>query len=134
MRIIMISIMMLVSLWGSEINWAHSYAEAQERAAKEHKNVLLLITTEYCRWCRKLEAFTLTDERVAERVNREFVAVHVTRDKDDYPEHLTAQRVPTSYFLTPEGEVIHEMMGYWNVEDYLSILDDVKFALTQEKK
>jgi len=134
MRMLVMIIAAAWSLFGAEINWAHTYAEAQERAVKEQKNLLVLITTERCRWCRKLEAFTLTDEKVAERINREYVAVHVTRDKDDYPEQLTAQRVPTSYFLTADGEVIHDMMGYWNVEDYLSILDDVQFVLKEEQK
>lgn len=129
-----ILLMLLTTLWvfGAEIDWAHSYAQAQERAKKEQKNILLLITTESCRWCRRLEATTLQDEAVVKRINAEYVALHVTRNKDDYPKNLVAQRVPMSYFLKPDGEVIHDMMGYWNVEDYLSILDDVAYELRRE--
>lgn len=132
MRIFWMAVMAALSLGASEIRWAHSFAEAQERAHREEKNILLLITTESCRWCRRLESSTLTDRRVADRINAEYVAVHLTRGKDDYPAHLVAPRVPMSYFLKPDGEVIHDMMGYWNVEDYLSVLDDAAYELKQE--
>jgi len=115
------------SLFAAEIDWAPSYEAAKVRAAQEQKNILLLITTESCKWCRRLESATLTDARVVERVNAHYVAVHVTRGKDVYPEDLIAPRVPMSYFLRADGEVIHDMMGYWNVEDYLSVLDDAEY-------
>lgn len=132
MKMIFIALLAALSLNGAEIDWAHSYAEAQERANKEQKNILLLITTESCRWCRRLESTTLKDEDVVKRINAEYVAVHVTRGKDEYPEDLVARRVPMSYFLKADGEVIHDMMGFWNVEDYLSVLDDAAYELTQE--
>ena len=132
MKKIFLMLLTALSLFGAEIDWAHSYAQAQERAKKEHKNILLLITTESCRWCRRMEATTLQDDAVVKRLNAEYVALHVTRDKDEYPKELVAQRVPMSYFLKPDGEVIHDMMGYWNVEDYLSILDDVEYELRRQ--
>lgn len=129
MRIVMMTVLLLAALFGEEIHWVHSYDEATEKAAKEGKNVLVLITTESCRWCRKLEAYTLTDQAVVRRINEKYVAVHVTRDVDDYPETLKAPYVPTSYFLRPDGKIVHDMMGYWSVEDYLSILDDADYEL-----
>ena len=132
MKILIFVCITAATLFGEGINWAHSYAEAKERAAKEEKNILLLITTESCRWCRRLESTTLEDERVVKRINDEYVAVHVTRGKDKYPEDLVARRVPMSYFLKADGEVIHDMMGFWNVEDYLSVLDDAAYELKQE--
>lgn len=129
MKKIVMILTMALSLWAAEIDWAHSYAEAQERAKNENKNILLLITTETCRWCRRLESTTLQDDAVIKRINAEYVAVHVTRGKDAYPADLVAPRVPMSYFVKPDGEVIHDMMGFWNVEDYLSILDDAAYEL-----
>lgn len=118
-------------LMGAEINWNSSFAEAQVKAKKESKPMLVIITTEQCRWCRKLEATTLEDDAIISTINSKFSAVHVTRDKSVYPKNLTAKMVPMSYFLDPNGKVLYSMPGYWPTEDYQSILND---ALRKYKK
>ncbi|KFN40112.1 MAG: hypothetical protein JU82_04565 [Sulfuricurvum sp. MLSB] len=118
-------------LMGAEINWNSSFAEAQVKAKKESKPMLVIITTEQCRWCRKLEATTLEDDTIISTINSKFSAVHVTRDKSVYPKNLTAKMVPMSYFLDPNGKVLYSMPGYWPTEDYQSILND---ALRKYKK
>lgn len=124
---------LIMPLWlmGADINWSANFAEAQAKAKKESKPMLVIITTEQCRWCRKLEATTLEDSMIISTINTKFSAVHVTRDKSVYPKNLTAPMVPMSYFLDPNGKVLYSMPGYWPVEDYESILND---ALTRYKK
>ncbi len=124
---------LLMPLWliGSGIEWSANFAEAQAKAKKESKPMMVVITSEQCRWCRKLEATTLEEPAVVKRVNAQFAAVQLTRDKSVYPKHLTAKMVPMSYFLDPNGKVLYSMPGYWNTEDYQSILND---ALVRYKK
>lgn len=118
-----------------EIHFAKDYETAVVQAKKENKLVMVLITTETCKWCRKLEATTLKDPAVIARINAEFVPVHVTRNKDSYPEYLSAQVVPKSYFLYPDGSlVMRGTMGYWIAEDYLSILDDVMYKVKKHQQ
>lgn len=117
---------LVTGAFAAQIQWMDSYADACRKAAEEHKNVLLLITTETCGWCRRLERTTLRDDAVVEQINADFVAVHVTRGKDEYPKSLEAKMVPTSYFLHPDGTVFYRMPGYWTSEDYLSILKDAE--------
>lgn len=114
----------IVNLFGAEIVWQDTFAQAQAKAKKESKPMLVIITTEQCRWCRKLEATTLSDDEVISKINSRFIPVHVTRDKSIYPKNLGAKMVPMSYFLDPNGNVIHSIPGYWPSEDYQSILDD----------
>lgn len=123
--------LLVANLLASDIGWSDTYDQAQAKAKKESKPLLVLITSEQCRWCRKFEATTLQDEDVITKVNSKFVAVHVTRDKSVYPKNLTAKMVPMSYFLDENGKVLYSMPGYWPVEDYQSILDD---ALGKYKK
>jgi thioredoxin-related protein len=115
------------ALFGSELEWMHNYKEAQKLALKENKAVLLLITTEGCRWCRKLESTTLRDDDVIANISADFIPVHLTRGKDSYPSTLKAKRVPASFFLYSDGRpIMRSVMGYWSAEDYLSILEDAK--------
>lgn len=123
----------LLPLWLSagEIVWSKTFAEAEAKAKQESKPLLVLITSESCQWCRKLESTTLEDEKIVGKIKSGFVAVHVTRDKSIYPKNLTAKMVPMSYFLDNDGKVIYSMPGFWPTEDYDSILDD---ALIRFKK
>jgi thioredoxin-related protein len=123
--------LLMANLFASDIAWNDTYEQAQAKAKKESKPLLVLITSEQCRWCRKFEATTLQDEDVISKLNSKFVTVHVTRDKSIYPKNLTAKMVPMNYFLDANGKVIYSMPGYWPVDDYQSILDD---ALLKYKK
>lgn len=131
MKKILLLALLSVALFGAEIGWEDTFAAAQAKAKKESKPMLVIITTEQCRWCRKLEATTLSDDEIISKINTRFVPVHVTRDKSIYPKTLSAKMVPMSYFLDGNGKVLYSMPGYWPVEDYQSILDD---ALRKAKK
>lgn len=118
-----------VNLMAGELTWLHNYDEALAKAKLENKKLLVLITSETCRWCRKLESTTFEDASIINRVNAKYIAVALTRDKDSYPSYLQAKMVPMSYFLRDSGKVINSVPGYWNVEDYHTILDDVNYEL-----
>jgi uncharacterized protein YyaL (SSP411 family) len=126
MRALVAFLALLSGAFAAQIDWSDSYAAACRKAAETHKNVLLLITTESCGWCRRLERTTLREDAVVAKINANFVAVHVTRGRDDYPKSLKAKMVPMSYFLHPDGSVFYRMPGYWTSEDYLSILHDAE--------
>lgn len=125
-------LMLSTGVFGAEITWNSSYDEALLKAKKESKPLMVVITSEQCRWCRKLESTTLQDEEIVARINTKFQAVNVTKDKSAYPKNLTAKMVPMSYFIDPSnGKVLYSIPGYWGSEDYSSILDD---ALRKYKK
>jgi protein disulfide-isomerase len=131
MKKLLLLALLMANLFAADIAWNDTYEQAQAKAKKESKPLLVLITSEQCRWCRKFEATTLQDEDIISKLNSKFVTVHVTRDKSVYPKNLSAKMVPMNYFLDSNGKVIYSMPGYWPVEDYQSILDD---ALLKYKK
>lgn len=124
MKKVVLFVLLMTSLFGADVVWQETFAAASAKAKKESKPLLVLITSEQCRWCRKLEQTTLQDQDVISKLNSKFITVHVTRDKSIYPKNLTAKMVPMNYFLDANGKVIYSMPGYWAVEDYQSILDD----------
>ncbi|MCL4431490.1 MAG: hypothetical protein M1300_04115 [Epsilonproteobacteria bacterium] len=59
----------------------------------------------------------------------------MTRDKSVYPKNLSAKMVPMSYFIDPaNGKVIYSIPGYWDSEDYNSVLDDALRKYKNTKK
>jgi len=133
-RIFILLCLSYASLHAAEVLWAHSFKEALAKAQAEDKKLMVLITTESCRWCRKLESETLMDDTVVSRLNKDYISVHLTRNVDEYPRYLNAPGVPSTHFLDRAGQpIIKRVMGYWNAEDYLSYLDDVEYKLGKKE-
>jgi len=127
-KFLVILCLSVISLYADGLNWAESFDEAMAKAKAQNKDIMVLITTNTCRWCRKLESQTLSDAEVYTRLNKNYISVHLTRGEDEYPRFLEAPGVPTTYFLNHNARpLIKRVMGYWNVEDYLSFLDDVDY-------
>jgi thioredoxin-related protein len=133
MRLVMIVTLFALSLFANGIEWENNFEAAKAKAQKEDKILYVLITSETCRWCRKLESTTLEETAVVENVNSKYAAVALTRGKDKYPPCLKAPMVPMSYFLTPDGRVIYSVPGYWEEEDYLSMMEDVERKYKKQK-
>ncbi len=122
-----VSIVFLVTaLFSSDLDWSNDYKATLEIAKKENKQIYMLITSESCRWCRKFESTTLQDEDLLQRLASKYVLLHISRDKDYTPQKFKKKRVPRHYFITSEGQVIYTFLGYWNVLDFNSFMDDVE--------
>ncbi len=125
MKILIIIFLTFFTLYSNEINWVKSYKEALKKSKHTNKPIYLLVTSPTCKWCKKLEATTLQEDDVINEVNKYFIAVHLTRDKDYYPTKIKTNMIPTSAFLTPKQRIIYSVPGFWISEDYVAILSDV---------
>jgi uncharacterized protein YyaL (SSP411 family) len=94
------------------VDWHPWGSEAFARASAEDKPIFLSIGYSTCHWCHVMERESFEDERIAERLNSDFVAIKVDReerpDVDDV--YMTAVQTmtgsggwPLSLFLTPDG-------------------------------
>jgi len=106
--------------WVKDINTAFSMAK------KEHKNVMVFVEGEHCRWCKKMKGRTLSDESVEKRLEK-FVAVKVMRE-DPVAMAILPQikGVPTTFFMNENKKVLESAIGYWNVEDFIAYINDVE--------
>jgi len=125
---------LVISVYAKPLQWLDSYEKAVPLAKAQNKNIMLLVTSKTCGWCRKLERVTLEDEMVIERLEEAYIVVHVTRGEGKYPQKLQVGPVPATFFLNAEGElIIDEVIGYWPPQDYLSYLDDVDYKLGKKE-
>ena len=118
-------LLLVSTLLSADTQWSNDYEVALKKAQKEHKSVYMLITSESCKWCQKFENTTLANEGVMQKLGAKYVLLHINRDKDSLPKKYKSKRVPRHYFITPKGEVIYTFLGYWDVQDFSSFIDDV---------
>lgn len=96
-----------------------SFALARERSVP----VLLFLGASWCRFCKELEEFVLSDERVARVVEQRFVPIRVDKDRrPDIDARYSKGGWPTLAYLDDQGEPIASD-AYLEVEELLPRLE-----------
>jgi uncharacterized protein len=124
------------------VDWYPWGPEALARARAERRPIFLSIGYSTCHWCHVMEHESFENVRVAEALNRDFVAIKVDReerpDVDDI--YMTAVQTmtgtggwPLSLFLTPDGKPFYGGTYFppedrWGKPGFLSILTAVARA------
>jgi len=122
----MISILLVFSGSLLALDWVKDIDTALTLAKKENKNIMVMVEGEHCRWCKKMKGRTLSDENVEKRL-KNFVIVKVMREDENAMKHLPEVKgVPTIFFMKSDKELIEDILGYFNVEDFMSYIGDVE--------
>jgi len=107
------------------LDWVKDLDTALATAQKEHKNIMVMVEGEHCRWCKKMKGRTLSDEDVEKRLEK-FVVVKVMREDGTAMAKLPpVDGVPTIFFMKPNKVVIQEILGYEDVSDFNATLNMV---------
>lgn len=71
----------LLNAQTGEIRWM-SFTDAMEASKKEKKKILIDFYTDWCGWCKKMDASTMKDPIVAKFINDHFYAVKFNAEKE----------------------------------------------------
>jgi len=108
------------------LDWVKDIDTAVQIAKKEHKNIMVMVEGEHCRWCKKMKGRTLSDDMVEKRLEK-YVVVKVFRENGNAMAQIPPiDGVPTIFFLTEHKAVMQEVVGYYNVGDFISYINDVE--------
>jgi len=128
----------------SAVNWM-TFEEAVEAQKIEPRLVFIDVYTDWCGWCKKMDANTFNQEHVAKLLNEKFYAVKFNAEQKedikfkDYTFKFIPQgrrgyhqlaasllnnqlSYPTTVFLDEEMNMIQPLKGYWAANDFYPIL------------
>ena len=89
------------------VTWLPWTRAAFDRAREEEKIVFLSVDAAWSKACRDMDDRCYADPAVAEEINRWFIPVRVDADRrPDVAERYDLGGLPTTAFLTPEGDVL----------------------------
>jgi thioredoxin-related protein len=114
------------SVWAEGPKWLDSYDQAKLQAAEQGKDMLVLFTgSDWCIWCKRLEAEVLNQDGFGAEVASDFVLL-----KLDFPKNkeLTASVKLQNEKLKTEFKDKHGFRGYPTV--YLTNAQGVPYAKT----
>lgn len=93
-----------------ELIWEKDYATALKKAQAEKKPLLVMMTANWCDFCKKLEKETLNDPWIRHFLSG-FVLVKAYEDKDVEKTYGQAG-YPTLVFTDPGGNLAYKTVGY----------------------
>ncbi len=118
--------LLLLSSTLFSIEWVKDLDTAFALAQKEHKDVMVLVEGENCRWCKKFKHRTLSDEDIEQRLKK-FVTVKVMREDPSAVSALPQiEGVPTVFFMKENKTVTESILGYRNVRKFNAAIDRVE--------
>jgi len=125
MKKIILGLLLLSSTLFS-LEWVKDINTALTVAKKEHKTIMVFVEGAHCNWCKKMKHRTLSDATVEKRLEK-FVIVKVMRENGAAMSVLPPVRgVPTIFFMKEDKAIIEEIIGYFDVTDFISYLNDVE--------
>lgn len=66
----------------TKVRW-YTFEEAVNLNKKEHRKIFIDVYTDWCGWCKKMEATTFTDPAIAKILNEEYYAVRFNAETND---------------------------------------------------
>lgn len=127
-----------------KIKW-YTFEEAIELQAKEPKKVFIDVYTDWCGWCKKMDAGTFSHPDIVKYMNEKFYAVKfdaegkkpvkfkgtdfINENKGRRPTHQLAQALlngrmsyPSYVFMDEKSELITIVPGYMEAKSFDPIL------------
>jgi uncharacterized protein YyaL (SSP411 family) len=104
------------------IEWLHEITAAKELAGAQNKPILIDFYTDWCGWCKRLDADTYANPDVG-AMAKNFVCVKINAEK--YPQLAKEYGVggfPTTVFLKADGTLIEAVPGYMPPAVFLNLM------------
>src|SRR5215469_13906487 len=129
------------------VDWYAWGPEAFEKARAENKPIFLSIGYSTCHWCHVMERESFENEKIAELLNRDYVAIKV--DREERPDidriYMTFVQAttgsggwPMSVWLTPElkpffGGTYFPPSSRWGRPGFIEILEQIARVWTADR-
>ena len=102
------------------LGYETDFKRAVEKAKRQHKNVMLVLVSNYCPWCRKFEEQVLRKQEVNALVHKKYVPVILNKEKDAFPAEFNLSFTPVVHFIDPATrKSYHRTVGYNEREEFM---------------
>ena len=101
MRFLIFTILFVLVLNASHVNWYGNFDKAHHTAKKENKKLMVLLIEKDCESCQESIKTTFMNQPYITEINDNFISIIVTKNqKESYPiEMLYTFTYPTLFFL-----------------------------------
>lgn len=109
--------------FASEMKYETNYDEAVQKSKKLQKNIMLVLVSNYCPWCRKFEQRVLLKEDVNAIIQKNYIPLIINREKDPFPKEFDTGFTPIVHFIDHKTQKSYKnVVGYNNKDEFTYIL------------
>lgn len=109
--------------FASEMKYETVYQEAVKKSKKLQKDIMLVLVSNYCPWCRKFEQRVLLKKELNEIIQKNYIPLILNREKDPFPKELDTGFTPIIHFIDHKTQKSYKhVMGYNNKDEFIYIL------------
>lgn len=128
-KILMAVLLLLAFAGGAKaqhrsIQFEHSsWAQVMKKARQEKKMIFIDAYTSWCGPCKLMVKEVFTRDEVADYYNKHFVCIKYDVEKEKaipMNNRYGINCYPTFLYLTPEGEVVHKVVGSCKPDDFIA--------------
>lgn len=99
------------------------------KISKDSKKVLMIdVWTDWCTWCKKLDAETYSDKKIIEE-SKKFVCLKINPEKDskgnDFIQPYNITGYPTILFIEQDGSLLSSINGFLDAPNFLEKMKDI---------
>ena len=109
--------------FASEMKYETNYEEAVKKSKKFQKNIMLVLVSNYCPWCRKFEQRVLLKNEVNALIQKNYIPLIINREKESYPKEFDTGFTPIVHFIDYKTQKSYKnVIGYNNKDEFNYIL------------
>lgn len=109
--------------FASEMKYETNYNEAVKKSKKLQKNIMLVLGSHYCPWCRKFEQRVLLKKEVNNMIQKNYIPLILNREKDPFPKEFDTGFTPIVHFIDYKTQKSYKnVVGYNNKDEFTYIL------------
>ena len=129
-----------------EPQW-RSFDEGLKQAKLTGKKVLVDVYTDWCSWCKKMDANTYANKKVSEYLNKNFVIIKLNAEGDgtitysgekispaQFAQGMGVSGYPATLFLKSDGQPITLLPGYSEADMFIHVLTFIGENHYEKKK
>lgn len=110
------------SAQANSFDWIHDYDKALELSQAQSKPIFAYLETDWCTYCRQMEATTLQDEQLIKEMGGNYIWLKLNAESDEAGVMLRDRFKVSSYpgmlILTSQGEEVDRLSGYLSSQEF----------------
>ncbi|MFO7838795.1 MAG: thioredoxin family protein [Desulfosalsimonadaceae bacterium] len=107
---------------GSAVNW-NSYETGIKKISEQNKKGFIHFYTDWCKYCKKMDQETFSDETVAAYLNENFVPIRINAEEQEtVAEEYGVSRFPNNWFIAEDQSSLGKRPGFIPADALLHML------------
>lgn len=124
-----------------------SFNTGMAEAKKSGKKILVDVYTDWCSWCKKMDANTYSDKKIKEYLSKYYVLIKLNPEKDgavaydgknipaaEFSQGMGVDGYPATLFLQSDGKPITLLPGYADADMFIHVISFIGENHYQKKK